>query len=203
MNVIKLILEQNVVIETQRLKIYPFLIEEKVIFDLYEIYGSWSNVLNYSKVYSSIGDFATFIIDKIEYHQNELNGFVSFVIERKDDKKIIGLRNVISDGIYTKVGLESPNNENVISEIIINENYWQEGFGFESSEAIFTELRKFGVKNILTFINDYNFSAKELDSKLGFFYVDFDQVINKYRYHKDFDIHTNNFANSSILIKTL
>ena len=203
MNVVKSILEQNIIVETERLKIYPFELNEKVIFDLYEIYGSWSNVLNYSKVYSSIGDFASFMFSKIEYHQNELNGFVSFLIERKKYKKLIGLRNVILDGVYTKNGIESPSSENVISEIVINENYWQEGIAFESSEAIFTILRTFGIKNILTFINSYNFSAKELDSRLGFLPVDLNQVINEYKYHVDFNIHTTDFANSKIFIKTL
>ena len=37
MNILKEILNQNKIIETDRLKIYPFKIIDKVFFDLFEI----------------------------------------------------------------------------------------------------------------------------------------------------------------------
>jgi RimJ/RimL family protein N-acetyltransferase len=203
MNVLKDILNENLIIETERLRIYPFKINSKTMVDLYAIYSKSSNVENYCNVYNEFKEFFIYMNSKIENFQNNDNGIVSFVIELKENSKIIGIRNVILDGVYTIDGNKEINNENLITEILIKEDYWQKGIAFEASIGIFKLLKIKGIKNVLSFINHKNIKANYLDNKLGFKFINFHQAQNHFNYHKDFGIHGFKIEQTHILLKTL
>lgn len=203
MNIFEEILKDELIIETERLRIYPFIINNKVLWDLYYIYSSSSNVKHYCKEHNNFLAFCDYMKNKIQEHQNYNNGIISYLIELKENSKIIGVRNVILDGIYTKSGNENINNENLITEILINQEYWQTGIAWESSCAIFEFLKSKGIKNVLSFVNNNNDKAKKLDDKLGFQLIDVQKAELEFNFHKDFVIHTTNIDECDILLKVL
>ena len=81
MNVIEKILQENLTIESENLLIYPCYLEPKTILDLYEIYSDEKNVIGYAKVFNDHIEFIHFMMDKIYRHQNELKGYIAFIIE--------------------------------------------------------------------------------------------------------------------------
>lgn len=203
MNVIKDILNDDIIIETERLKIYPFQINLRTAKDLYEIYSKSTNVENYCDVFNDFTEFCIHQGKRIKKFQNLDYGILIFLIEFKENSKVIGLRNIILDGVYTIDGRKEINNENMITEILINENYWQNGIAFEASVAIFNLLKIKGVKKVLSFVNNKNKRAYNLDNKLGFQIINYNSAKNQFNYHKDFVIHTNNIENCNILLKIL
>lgn len=91
MNIISKILEENLTIESENLKIYPSALSFNTISDLYEIYSDKNNVIGYTEPFNNIAEFIQFLTDKINRHQNELKGYISFSIELKNEYKIIGV----------------------------------------------------------------------------------------------------------------
>lgn len=203
MNILKNILDENIIIETERLKIYPFRINFKTIEDLFAIYSKSTNVENYCTVHHNFDDFNDYIRRKIENFQIIDNGIISFTIELKENSKIIGVRNIILDGIYTNNGNREINNKNIITEILIKEEHWRKGFAFEASNALFKFLKTKGIENILAFVNSKDKKADNLDEKLGFKYTSLEEAINQFNYHKDFGIHGYKTNQTHILLKTL
>lgn len=203
MNVLKDILYDDLIIETERLKIYPFKINYKIISDLYAIYSNSNNVEHYCNVYNNFDEFSDYMQRKIQEHQNDINGIISFIIELKENSKIIGVRNVILDGVYTTNGYDDINNQNLITEILINQSYWKNGFATEASIEIFKFLKSRGILNVLSFVNNKNFKAKYLDEKLGFKTINLEQAYYEFDYHQDFTIHTSKIEESKILLKEL
>lgn len=203
MNIIKDILNEDLIIETERLKIHPFKIVLKTAEDLFEIYSKPSNVENYCNVFTDFSEFCIHQSKKIKIFQNHDNGILMFIIELKENSKAIGLRNIILDGAYTINGEVEINNENLITEILINETYWRSGIAHEATVAIFKLLKDKGVKNVLSIVDHNNTKANYLDKKLGFQIINYGQAINQFNYHKDFVIHSSNITNSNILLKSL
>lgn len=203
MNIIKDILNEDLIIETERLKIYPFKINLKTAEDLFEIYSKSTNVENYCDVFTDFREFCIHQSKKIKTFQNLDNGIIMFIIELKENSKAIGLRNIILDGAYTMNGQVEINNENLITEILISEDYWRNGIAFEASIAIFKLLKVKGVKNVLSVVDYNNTKADYLDRKLGFQIINYNQAINQFYYHKDFVIHSTNIKHSNILLKSL
>ena len=203
MNILKEILNQNKIIETDRLKIYPFKIIDKVFFDLFEIYKDEENVLNYSSRFDDLKDFGVYMYLKISEHQDEKNGIISYVIERKIDSKIIGVRNFILDGKYTFNGTEFINNNNLITEIIINKKYWQNGYAEEATLGLFNFIKNYQIKNILSFVKLDNIKAKRLDEKLDFKETSFEELISNYNFHPDCQIHTDTSKKNYFYLKKI
>lgn len=129
-----------------------------------------------------------FLTQKIEGHQNELNGFIGYLIGHKEDDKIIGVRNLILDGVYNFQGLRQDNNDNVISEIVINKQYWNKGYVTEASDAIFNHIKRYGIKRVTTFINPENKTAINLNKKLGFVQTNAKELILSSKCNKDIGI---------------
>lgn len=163
MNIIKKILSENLTIESENLTIYPFILTPKIIIDLFEIYSDFENIYGYAAQHSDIMKFTEYMRDKINYHQNEIFGYISYLIEYKKSRKIIGLRNILLDGAYTYDGNRKDNNENVISEMIINKHFWNRGYGREASTLIFELLKRYNIKNVITIINKGNINGFLLD----------------------------------------
>ncbi len=189
MNVFTKILQKDEIFETPRLRIFAARMNPKVFSDLFEIYSDNKNVKDFARiVFKDVDDFFHFLTQKIEVHQNELNGYIGYLIVHKVDDKIIGVRNLILDGVYNFQGLRQDNNENVISEIVINKNYWNKCFAEEASIAIFNHIKRYGIKNIATFINPENFAAINLNKKLGFELTNPKELIEKSKFNKDIEI---------------
>ncbi len=203
MNVIESILDKNVTIETERLIVYPFNINAKTMIELYEIYSNPINVKDYCNPYNNIYVFADYMNRKIREHQEFLKGIISFVIELKESSKIIGVRNVILDGKYTLNNVETINNSNVITEILINKNYWRNGFAEEASIAIFDFLKSQEIKYVLSFIKSSNYSALKMDEKLGFKDISLDFAVIFFDFHKDCHILSDDSKNNSVYLKIL
>jgi RimJ/RimL family protein N-acetyltransferase len=203
MNILEEILNDEIIIETERLRIYPFIVDSKILTDLYLIYSDSINIEYYCSVYDDFNVFSNYMRRKIQEHQIYTNGIISFIIELKENSRIIGLRNVILDGVYTRNGYKDINNENLITEILLNKNYWQKGIATEASFQIFNFLKSRGVVNVLSFIDNRNHRAKQLDKKLKFQTINYQQAICEFDYHKDFIIHTRNIDDCEILLKIL
>ncbi len=202
MNIIHEILNSNSKIETERLLIYPGIIEGRKLADLFEIYNNKSNVTFFTSPLNDIDKFVDLMLDKIERHQNKDHGYICFFIEIKEHNKIIGFRNLILDGAYTKNGARMDNNENLITEIIINKKYWGKNYGFEASNAIFQFLKSNKIRLISSFINRENLPAIKLSQKLGFNQVDSDTLL-RLGFHKDFTLLCNDLEDSLFQLKEL
>ena len=203
MNVIEKILQENLTIESENLLIYPCYLETKTILDLYEIYSDEKNVIGYAKVFNNHIEFTHFMMDKINRHQNELKGYIAFIIKLKNENKIIGVRNIILDGVYNYKNLRMDNNENVIAEIIINRKYWKKNYATEASNMIFNYLKTKGIKRVATFIHKNNISAQRMSFKLGFNEIDPHTFVSNERFNNDFSILCSDINNSTIYIKHL
>ena len=203
MNIFSEILNENSQIETKRLIIHKFELNAKVIIDLFEIYSNESNVIGYSKQFKDIQEFAIYTKEKIRIHQEEINGIISYLIKHKKDNKYIGVRNIILDGTYTYDNNRKDNNNNIISEIIINKNYWNNSYAEESSIAIFNALKKHKIKHIVTFVNKFNLPAIKLNKKLDFHSIDRYMLLENLNYNEDSLMHTSEIHNSHIFAKKL
>lgn len=203
MNIFSEILNENSLIETKRLIIHKFELNAKVIIDLFEIYSNESNVIGYSKQFKDIQEFAIYTKEKIRIHQEEINGIISYLIKHKKDNKYIGVRNIILDGTYTYDNNRKDNNNNIISEIIINKNYWNNSYAEESSIAIFNALKKHKIKHIVTLINKFNLPAIKLNKKLDFHGIERYMLLENLNYNEDSLMHTYDIHNSHIFAKKL
>lgn len=203
MNIISKILEENLTIESENLKIYPSTLSFNTISDLYEIYSDKNNVIGYTEPFNNIAEFIQFLTDKINRHQNELKGYISFSIELKNEYKIIGVRNIILDGVYNYDNIREDNNENVIAEIIINKEYWGNNYATEASNLIFNYLQKKGIKRVGTFIHKNNLAAKAMNYKLGFNKINSLAFVIDEGFNSDFAILCSDINNSDIYIKHL
>lgn len=196
--------DKNISIETERLKIYPIFMKKELFFDLYEIYSSSTNVENYCPRHTDFYSSASYIKHKMETFQEHFQTLIMYVIELKINSKVIGLRNIMLDVKVNDDGLaEFSEEDNVISEIIINENYWRNGYATEASRGIFSLLKKHGIKNILTFVPNDNRKSYQMDRNLGFMEYSLIDAINKFKYFPDCVRNTMNIENQKILIKEL
>jgi len=199
------LIENDFVIETNRLTIYPFELNMKVIRDLYEIYSSHSNVKGFCAPHlNGFMPFAEFFRDKFFRFQKNEKCLLIMIIESKQEEKVIGVRNIIFDNWYDDIlgyedgyhtsyqKIEFNRKQNVISEIIINEKYWNLGYANEASEAIFKKLEENQIENVLTFISENNNTSKLLDKKLGFKEISEEELFNNYGYFEECLNHTNN-----------
>ncbi len=200
------LIENNTKIETDNLLIYPIHVNLKLFSDLFEIYSSSSNVFNYCNQHFDLISSSKVWKHKLETMQNHYHESINYIIELKSESKIIGRRNVILDAIFSDEGDKilrfSPHN-NVISEIIINENYWGRGFAFEASEAIFKLLKENGIENILTFVPKNNIKSANLDKKLGFTESTFAEAILYYGYFPNCAAKTHNIHLQKVFLKEL
>lgn len=203
MNIFNKILLENKTIETKRLIIHPFTINSKIMEDLFEIYRDKENVNNYCESFSNFEYFNGYMSEKIKIHQENIGGIISFLINLKKENKYIGVRNIILDGAYTYNNQKEENNKNVISEIIMNKNYWNKGYATEASKKIFEFLRENEIKNILTFIEDSNSKALMLNKKLGFNVVDKELLFSVYNFHRNCEMHTSDIDKVQISVKIL
>ncbi|TVZ23771.1 RimJ/RimL family protein N-acetyltransferase [Dokdonia sp. Hel_I_63] len=203
MNIIGEILDENLVLESERLKVYPGTFDKKIINDLLEIYSNDDNVRGYSKVYKNPREFVHVMADKILRHQNEINGFICYVIELKTESKIIGLRNIILDGVYNFQNKRLDNNNNISSEIIINSSYWRQGYAKEASVLIFNYLSRKSVKNVAVFLERSNYISLFMSMKFGFKEIDSSSLVKEYGFNEDYKIHFDNKESPRILIKKL
>lgn len=203
MNVIEKILQENLTIESENLLIYPCYLDKNTLLDLYEIYSDEKNVIGYAKVFNDHIEFIHFMMDKINRHQNELKGYVAFIIKLKNENKIIGVRNIILDGVYNYKNLRMDNNENVIAEIIINRKYWKNNYATEASNLIFNYLKTKGIKRVATFIHKNNISAQRMSFKIGFNEIDSHTLVSDEGFNNDFSILCSDINNSTIYIKHL
>lgn len=205
MSIIKDILNTKPVIETERTRIYPFKLESKVLADLHEIYRDAENVQYYSATYSNPMMFAHYMIDKIHVHQKTMQYFISFIIEHKGSSKIIGLRNFIQDGRYTKSGInETLNKPYFITEAVLNKKYWNKGLGIETSQALYDFMSTKGAYYLLTFIHPNNYVAQKLGKRMGFVKTDIHEVIERYGFDKDCTINaTDDVTLAQPYVKTL
>lgn len=203
MNVIAKILLENLTIESDNLLIYPCHLDTNTILDLYEIYSDEENVISYTGPCRSHIEFTHFMIDKIDRHQNELKGYLAYIIKLKSENKIIGVRNIILDGVYNFKNMRMDNNENVIAEIIINRKHWGNNYATEASKLIFDYLQTKGIKRVGVFIHKNNSKAMVLCSKLGFNKIDSITFIQKEGFNDDFKILCSDINNSNIYIKYL
>lgn len=209
-NLIDELSKSKIYIESERLIIHPIIFfphemdyNESVLNDLFEIYCCPENVSNYSRVYDSYEEFAQYILQRVKVHQLSIKGITIFLIQLKSNRKYIGLRSIILDGVYTLDGKSRINNENVISEIVINKDYWRKGIAFEASTEIFKLLKNYGVKNVVSFVDQSNLIAARLDWALGFKIINFNEVLSDYKFDKDCIIHSGNSNQGSIFLKTL
>ena len=199
------LIENDFVIETNRLRIYPFKLNMKIIRDLYEIYSSRSNTKDFCTPHlNGFMPFAEYFRDKFFRFQKNEKCVLIMLIESKQENKAIGVRNVIfdnwyddiigyEDGYYTSYQKIAFNRrQNVISEIVINEKYWNSGYAFEASEAIFKKLKESDIENVLTFISESNNISKLLDEKLGFKEISEEELFDKYGYLEESLNHTDN-----------
>lgn len=203
MNVIEKILLENLTIESDNLLIYPCYLDSNTILDLYEIYSDEKNVIGYSRSFKSQIELTYFMMDKINRHQNELKGYVAFIIKLKSENKIIGVRNIILDGVYNFQNIRLDNNENVIAEIIINRKNWGNNYATEASKLIFDYLQTKGIKRVATFIHKNNISAQRMSFKLGFNEIDSYTFVSDEGFNNDFSILCSDINNSNIYIKHL
>jgi RimJ/RimL family protein N-acetyltransferase len=204
MNIIQKILHTNKSLESKRLIINPIKIDSKVLKDLFEIYSDSENVENYCEPYTNFDFFSGYMTEKIMLHQEKIGGIVSFLIKHKKDNKYIGVRNMILDGAYTYDNQRKDNNNNLISEILINKKYWNNNYAEEASNIIFEYLKECGVKNIATFIEKSNAKAKKLSVKLNFSTINKNELFLKYNFHPHSEMHTtNNIESVQITIKKL
>ena len=203
MNIINKILQENLTIESENLKIYPSTLDFNTIWDLYEIYNDKNNVIGYTEPFNNIEEFTQFLTDKINRHQNELKGYLAYSIELKNENKIIGVRNIILDGVYNYDNIRKDNNENVIAEIIIHKEYWGKNYATEASNLIFNYLQQKGVKRAGTFINENNTAAKAMNYKLGFNKINSLKFVIDEGFNSDFAILCSDINNSDIYIKHL
>lgn len=203
MNLIERVLNENPILETENLKIYPCKLNPKTIIELFEIYSDSQNVKFYTEKINDINEFTQFMMGKINGHQNHLKGYIAFIIELKKENKIIGLRNIILDGVYNFKNERKDNNKNITIEIIINKKYWGNNYSLESSEAIFKYLLEKGVEKIGTFINKNNTPALAMSKSLGFVETNSSEFIKTFGFHKDFEILCSDLNNSQIFVKNL
>lgn len=203
MNIIEKILVEKIIIESEKFLIYPCYLDINTILDLYEIYSDEKNVIGYTNTFNNHIKFTHFMMDKIDRHQSELKGYLAFIIKLKSENKIIGVRNIILDGVYNYKNLRMDNNENVIAEIIINRKYWRNNYATEASHLIFNYLQTKGIKRIATFIHKDNISAKEMNLKLGFNKIDSITYVSDEGFNNDFAILCSDINNSNIYIKHL
>lgn len=202
MNLIERIIQNNVTLESDRLKVYPCIFNKKIIGDLWQIYSDYSNVKGYSKVYKTSREFVQTMADKILRHQNEIHGFVCYVIELKSEDKIIGLRNVILDGVYNCGNKRLDNNDNVITEIVINKLYWRHGYAEEASDLIFKYLGQMGAKNVAAFLESDNLRALSMCKKLDFYETNNMKFINQ-GYNRDYRILFGDKDTPRIMLKNI
>lgn len=203
MNVIEKILNKNQVIETDRLKIYPCPLDAYIIKDLWEIYSDSENVNGFTNTYYDIEHFAGIMSDKIVRHQNQLKGFIAYVIENKSNKKIIGIRNIILDGFYNYQNQRQDNNLNVTTEIVINKKYWRMGYALEASNAIFNYLSDNGIKYVGAFLNRTNNWSFELCRSQNFEEVTSYDFVNEKGFHKDHRILHENIIQPRFMVKSI
>lgn len=203
MNIIGKILTENLTLENDTIRIYPGVLESNKILDLFQIYSNPSNVFGYTAPIYNLKDFANILIDKISRHQNKINGYVCYFIELKENNKVIGVRNIILDGVYNFRNEKIDHKKNVIAEIIINKDFWKKGFAIQSSELIFSYLKTIGIRHICTFIDINNFRAISLNKKLNFEETDKLELKLIYDYDQDYEINCQNLDNSRIFIKCL
>jgi RimJ/RimL family protein N-acetyltransferase len=188
MNLISKILNENLTLEDDTLRIYPGILDGRKLLDLFEIYSNSSNVFGYANPIYDMKNFVNIMVDKISRHQNIINGFVLYFIELKESNKVIGFRNIILDGMYNYRNERIYSKKNVTAEIIINSTYWNRGLAFQSSEIIFSYLKTMGVENICTFIQRNNSKAISLNKKLNFQEIDDVALEIIYGYDPDFKI---------------
>jgi RimJ/RimL family protein N-acetyltransferase len=203
MNIIKKLLDENFTLENDILRIYPGILNGNKLSDLFQIYSNPANLHGYADPVYDLKDFVNLMVDKIQRHQNTINGFVCYFIELKTNNKVIGLRNIILDGVYNYRNEKIPHKKNVIAEIIINKSYWKMGLAYQSSEIIFPYLKTIGVKHVCTFIEKDNFKAISLNKKLNFKKINKNTLELVYDYDRDFEINCKNFDKSHIFIKSL
>lgn len=179
--------EAKILIETERLRIYQNPLTEKVLNDLYEIYSSESNVQNYCIKPPDFIRWSNFQKIKIDQFQEDFKTMISYVIELKENSKIIGVRHLLLDVQTTELPFEYISNKdgNIITEIIINEEYWRQGYAYEASSAIFNLLKEYSIKYALSFIPKTNIKSQKLDLKLGFVEFPLDFTITEFNYFKN------------------
>ena len=203
MNVIQKILDKEQILESKRLKIYPCKLETQIIMDLWEIYSDEENVNGFSKKYLEIEDFAHLIMDKVNRHQNELFGYIGYVIEHKETGKIIGIRNVILDGVYNYQNKRMDNNDNVTVEIVINKKYWKQKYAEESSNLIFNYLAENGIKRVGAFLYKNHIVSKKMCEKMDFMEVTESEFTDVYKFNDDHEILHSNMINPRLMVKIL
>lgn len=203
MNVIEKILNKNDVIETDRLQIYPCPLDANILKDLWEIYSDSENVNGFTTTYFDIEHFAGIMSDKIVRHQNQLKGFIAYVIENKSNKKVIGIRNIILDGFYNYHNQRQDNNLNVTAEIVINKKYWRMGYALEASNAIFNYLSDNGIKYVGAFLDQTNNRSLELCRSQNFEEVTSYDFVNEKGFHKDHRILHENIIKPRFMVKSI
>ena len=191
-------------IETERLLIYPLLREKNIFMDLHDIYSSSSNVHLFCQPRIDFRDFVEFLTDRLNNSQEYYKVVIVFVIQLKSTGKIIGVRNFILDyRIVNDVKIEPNENNGLISEVIINKNYWKKGYAFEASTAIFNLMKKNSAKSILVFVNKNNIASKNLCKKLGFSEITLSMALEEFKYFPECTKHTANLKEEIILLKQL
>jgi RimJ/RimL family protein N-acetyltransferase len=203
MNIFKEILNSTTTLETDKLVVKPISFDTKILKDLYEIYSDKENIKYYCPPFFNLLEFSNYMIAKINFHQTNLNGIISFAIKLKENLKTIGVRNIILDGKYRFDNQDKSNPKNILTEIILNKSYWKNGFATEASDLIFNHLKEFDIDNVLSIINKDNVSAIKLDEKLNFFQTNMENAIKKYNYDEDFLIHGQDIFDVIIYIKIL
>lgn len=203
MNIIQQILQKNEIIESARLKIYPCKLETQVLVDLWEIYSDRDNVIGFSMKYNETEEFAHLMMDKVNRHQNELFGYIGYIIELKETGKIIGIRNIILDGVYNYQNKRMDNNENVIVEIVINKKFWKQSYAWEASNLIFDYLADNRIKRVGAFLNRNHIISQNMCEKMGFQEVTEFQFTDVYKFNNDHEILHLNMNDPRIMVKIL
>lgn len=193
MNIFKKIILENPVLETENLIISINSLKEEVFIDLFEIYGSEENLRNYiDSTYPSLDFFRSSLIDKIYDHQIGLGGFIQFLIQDKVSGKYIGVENLLLDGMYTHLGDSMISNDKVIIEVILNKNFWNKGYYWETRAAIDSYVKTKGIKYALGIVSKENFKIINAMQSRNVQAVSEEKVVKDFGFHKDFDIHSSN-----------
>lgn len=198
------LIEENRSFETNRLKIFPLFLTEESFKDIFEIYSSESNVENYCECHKDVYISASYFKNKVDFYQNRFKSLLIYTIRHKEDNKIIGLRNIMRDIRPISEGRWEANfRDNIITEIIINQKYWNQGYAYEASDAIFSHLTEYNLSYALSFVNIDNLASYKLDKKLGFVEFSQETAVQKFGFFKECVNNSRDLLNKKVFVKGL
>lgn len=203
-NTIKRIINSKEQIETDRLLIIPYKLNEIIIDDLFEIYSSDTLEAFYMQPIKNFNIFKQKVLNDYNHMYSSYNS-IRYLIILKSNMKVIGFRNFHLDFFidHERRVCTINSGPRFITEIAIHQDYQNNGYGYEASNAIFNYLTEKNIYAIATFIHINNFISKHLITRLNFHEISMNEYLTEVNFSENSFGCSNNIQNDRIFIKFL